>query len=103
MTNNVIDFVLMFIFDFDVQVYGCSISWEGNTIITACGDKMVRVFDSRSGTIAQTLTGHTGWVSVCCEDESGLCVFGVWSWCCVGCLDFALPFFLFCFVCAFCV
>ena len=47
-----------------LQVYGCCLARDSNTLVTACNDGIVRVWDVRSGSqAARQLTGHTRTVS----------------------------------------
>ena len=68
---------------FALQVLGCCLARDSNTLVTACWDGIVRVWDVRSGSrAARQLTGHTEAVSgMICVDVwivSVLCVLCEW-------------------------
>ncbi|KAI0986771.1 hypothetical protein GJ496_008487 [Pomphorhynchus laevis] len=42
------------------QIMSASWNYDGSLVLTTCRDKMIRVFDSRSGNILKSVDGHTG-------------------------------------------
>ena len=52
-------------------MYGCAVSPDGAFIVSASGDKTLKVWDARSGEARLTLQGHTAGVNGCAVSPDG--------------------------------
>jgi len=68
---NTTDGTLIKTFRHEGWVNSCAFSFDDKLIVTACHDKIVRIWDTQRGQLKHTLDGHSAYVRYSCFSGDG--------------------------------